>query len=440
MGVTRNKTRRLLSASVAAATLVSMATLAGCGSSETEQEENPTTLVVWYYEEDTSAMGQAWQHAIELFEEQTGVTVEFEQRTFDQIRQNASQILNSDEAPDVMEYNKGSATAGLLSSQGLLTNLNDYVEEYGWDEIITGSLATTGLYDEQGIMGSGDWYGITNYGEDVMMYYNVDMFDEYGIEIPTTYDELIDAMDQFVAAGVTPLAFEATENVAQHMWWQLVLMNADDDFLTAYEMYDGDVDWSSDALVNATQTLQDWLDAGYYTQNCTGVDGDDMSAEFINGSYPIFFSGTWWYGTFETEMTDTNWTAETFPGAERVPGSSGNIWVIPENSTRKDLAAQFIDITLSEEVQNLMGNAGGIPIAADSDAITDEQNQALIESFNTVLDNDGLGYYPDWPTSTLYDELNAALQELINGTTDVDGCLEMIENYYTTGVESEGYK
>ena len=43
----------------------------------------------------------------------------------------------------------------------LLTNLNDYVSEYGWDKIITGSLADTGKYDEQGMMGSGDWYGIT---------------------------------------------------------------------------------------------------------------------------------------------------------------------------------------------------------------------------------------------------------------------------------------
>ncbi len=72
------------------------------------------------------------------------------------------QVLNSDDAPDVTEYNKGNATsAGLLASQGLLTNLNDYVSEYGWDKIITGSLADTGKYDEQGMMGSGDWYGIT---------------------------------------------------------------------------------------------------------------------------------------------------------------------------------------------------------------------------------------------------------------------------------------
>lgn len=121
-------------------------------------------------------------------------------------------------------------------------------------------------------------------------------------------------------------------------------------------------------------------------------------------------------------------------------GSSGNIWVVPERSTRKDLAAKFIDITLSPEVQNLMGNAGGLPIAADPDAITDEKSKELIESFNTVLENDGLGFYPDWPTSTFYDELNASLQELVNGTSDVKKTLEQMKTNYDKGVADAGVK
>ena len=38
-------------------------------------------------------------------------------------------IINSDEGPDIMEYNKGNATAGLLASQGLLTDLTDEATE-----------------------------------------------------------------------------------------------------------------------------------------------------------------------------------------------------------------------------------------------------------------------------------------------------------------------
>ena len=143
-----------------------------------------TRLRLWHYEGADSAMGKAWDEAIKVFEEETGATVEFEEKSFEQIRSTASQVLNSDEAPDILEYNKGNATAGLLSSQGLLTPLDDAVEEYGWGDQLAPSLQTTAKYDEDGIMGSGSWYGVPNYGEFVEVYYNKDAFAAAGLEVP----------------------------------------------------------------------------------------------------------------------------------------------------------------------------------------------------------------------------------------------------------------
>ncbi len=149
-------TRKLVAAGLAVATMFGTLGLAGCGGDDGAQESNPKTIKIWHYEEDNGAQGKAWAKAMEIFEKKTGVKVEFEKKSFEQIRQNAAQILNSDEAPDVMEYNKGNATAGLLASQGLLTNLNDYVSKYKWDKKVSGTLADTGKYDDKGVMGSGD--------------------------------------------------------------------------------------------------------------------------------------------------------------------------------------------------------------------------------------------------------------------------------------------
>ena len=408
-------TRKIVAAGLAAATMLGTLGLAGCGSSsDTAQEENPKSIKIWHYEEDNGAQGKAWAKAMEIFEKKTGVKVEFEKKSFEQIRQNAAQILNSDEAPDVMEYN--------------------------WDKKVSGTLADTGKYDDKGVMGSGDWYGITNYGEDIVMYYNKDMFDKYGIEIPKTLDDLEAAMQKFVDNGVTPLSEGVAEYPLQHLWWQLVLSKANDKFIKAYEMYDGDVDWQGEATTYATKTIKDWVNKGYISKDCTGTKAEDAGQAFMNGTYPMFFSGTWWFGRFQSDMKNANWTFATFPDTDKVVGSSGNIWVIPENSKKKDLAAQFIDITLSDEVQNLMGNSGGLPIAADPDKITDEKTKELITSFNGVLEKNALGFYPDWPTSTFYDELNSSLQELVNGTTDVKGVLNQMKDNYDKGVEAAGVK
>lgn len=56
-------------------------------------------------------------------------------------------ILNSDEVPDVMEYNKGNATSGFLSANGLLTDITDVAVERGWDQLLSPGLQTTSRYE-----------------------------------------------------------------------------------------------------------------------------------------------------------------------------------------------------------------------------------------------------------------------------------------------------
>ena len=198
-GVHTMRSRLLAGAAIITATGLA---LAGCSAGGGESADD-NTLTLWHYESETSAMGVAWNEAIGVFEDETGAKVEFEEKGFEQIRSTASQVLNSDEAPDILEYNKGNATAGLLASQGLLTPITDQVEQYGWDDKLAPSLQTTARYSDDGVMGSGECYGVPNYGEYVMMYYNKDVFAAQGIEIPTTRDELEDAMQTFEDAGIT---------------------------------------------------------------------------------------------------------------------------------------------------------------------------------------------------------------------------------------------
>src|SRR3954464_11205753 len=165
--------------------LTTAAALAACGndddsSSSSTEGAGAKSLTLWHYEGPTSAMGIAWNKAIEMFKaSHPGVEVKFEEKGFEQIQQNAQMILNSDSAPDILEYNKGNATAGLLSKQGLLTDLSDEATKRGWDKKLSSSLQTTAKYDDDGIMGSGKWFGVPNYGEYVMVYYNQDMFKKY---------------------------------------------------------------------------------------------------------------------------------------------------------------------------------------------------------------------------------------------------------------------
>ncbi|MCC2031371.1 ABC transporter substrate-binding protein [Microbacterium allomyrinae] len=411
--ITRKNARRGLAA-VGALTIGAIALSACAGGSGEESDDN--TLTLWHFEGANSAMGIAWDEAIKVFEEETGATVEFEEKSFEQIRSTASQVLNSDEAPDIMEYNKGNATAGLLASQGLLADIGDAVEEYGWDDKLAPALQTTARYDEDGVMGSGAWYGIPNYGEFVTVYYNKDAFAEAGLAVPTTYDEFVDVLGAFADQGVTPLATAGLEYPLGQVWYQLALSQADRQFVNDYQLYENPVDWEGEEITYATETLADWVDQGYISKDVTGLKAEDAGVSFINGTAPIFISGSWWYGRFVDEIDGFDWGVFPFPDSDLSLGSSGNLWVVPERSGSKDLAYQFIDITMRPEIQALIGNNGGLPVAADEADITDAKSLELIQAFNAVNDKDGLSFYPDWPTPTFYDSLVAELQELVNGT------------------------
>ena len=426
-------TRRIRTLMTLAALTSAGVALSGCSSAGSDDGGDGQTLKLWHYEGADSAMGKAWAEAIKIFEEETGATVEFEEKSFEQIQKTASQVLDTDAAPDLMEFNKGNATAGFLASTGLISDITDAVEEYGWDDMLAPSLQTTAKYTEDGVMGGDAWYGVPNYGEFVGVYYNKDAFAEAGLEIPTTYDEFVAVLDAFVAKGITPLAEAGAEYPLGQLWYQLALLEGDRAFVDDYQLYENPVDWDGPIITSATETLAEYVDKGYIASDVSSVKAEDAGVSFINGTAPIFVSGSWWFGRFVAEATAFDWTMTAFPGADLSLGSSGNLWVVPENAANKELAYEFIDITMRPEIQAIIGNNGGLPVAADPADITDEKSSELIATFNGILERDGLSFYPDWPAPGFYDVIVQELQGLVTGVQDAAETTKGLGEAYDEG-------
>lgn len=373
---------------------------------------------LWHYEAEDSAFEASWSDALKDFQAMhPDVKVEFERKTFEQIQQTAQMILNSDDVPDVMEANKGNATAGLYSKQGLLTDLTDVAKERGWDKILSPSIQTTCRYDEKGIMGSGPLYGVTTYGEFVMVYYNKDMFKEHGVEVPTSLEEFEAVADKFVAEGIVPLALGGLDKwPITHNWQELALYQADRELITNFQLLQGEVDFQGPAFTFGAEKLAEHVQKGYYGDNSNGVSNDDANAAFVQGKNPMWLTGSWQFGGFLSQIKDFEWGIFIMPGKKFNTGSGGNLWVVPQNAKNKDLAYDFIGLTLDKKAQTIMANAGGIPINADLSQIKDPKILELNTAFNTIVQNDGLAFYPDWPAPGYMDVLGAGLQELVAGT------------------------
>jgi raffinose/stachyose/melibiose transport system substrate-binding protein len=338
-----------------AALLALTAGLAACGSSGGGSGGNGSsskTLKVWWYEGPGSAYQIAWDQAIKDFRKQhPGVTVQFSLKSFNQMQQNASMILNSNNVPDVMEYNKGDATTGLLSKQGLLTDLTPEVSKYGWDKLLGPGLQVTARYSDKGVMGSGNWYGVSDYAEYLTVYYNKGMFAKYGIAVPTTMAQLTTAMDTFVKHGITPFANAGNDYMAMQYLYMMELGQATPQQVQDYERYTGKVDFHNAAWTNAVRTFQDWVSEGYIAKNSVSLTATQAGNNFETGKSPMLMSGSWWAGTFETEIKSFQWGMFLWPGNKLNAGSGGNLFVVPKNAASKDLAYEFINDTLQPDVQ-----------------------------------------------------------------------------------------
>jgi raffinose/stachyose/melibiose transport system substrate-binding protein len=420
----------VLLAALAAGSLV----LSACGSGEGNGSSGKE-LRLWHYEAPTSAMGVAWKQAIKEFEAtHPGVRVKFEEKGFEQIQKTAPMVLNSADAPDILEYNKGNATTGLLSKQGLLTDMSTEVTKRGWDRLLSPTIATTAKYDAKGVMGGDKWYGVPNYAEYLQVYYNKDMFQQNDVKVPTTFAEFVTALDTFAKKGITPLGNAGAESMAQHYLYQLVLSRADSAWVDRYERYTGKVNFHDPAWTYGATTFADWVKKGYIAKDSVSLKVEDAGAGFISGKYPMLFSGSWWFGRFQQDIKSFEWDTFMWPETKLTVGSSGNLWVVPESSENKSLAYDFIDITMQKAVQNTLGNNGGVPVAADPAQVTDAKSKKLIENYNTLSADNGLGFYPDWPVPGFYDTFVTQTQKLINGSATPDNVLTELQRAYDSGL------
>lgn len=393
-------------------------------------------LRFWHWEGEDSAQSQSWARAMEIFQEKhPDVTIEFERKTFEGMQQNMQMILNSDDVPDVTSLNKGNATAGLFSKQGLLTDLTAASDQYGWDKILSPSIQTTCRYTEDGLMSNdGKLYGITTYGEFIMIYYNKDMFAEYNLSVPTTYDEFNQVAQTFLDNGVQPMVIGGAENWTwTHNWQELVLYNQDRTGINNFQFLQGTVDFHSKAWTWGTDELLKQVKAGYYGTGFNGTSGDDASLAFTNGTVPMFLAGSWYFGGFLTNITDFDWDIFLMPDKQYTTGSGGNLFVVPAKAKNKEMAYELLDILMSEEVQTVMAVKGGIPVNADTSKIEEPHVKALNEAFANIVANDGLAFYPDWPVPGFMDVIGAGLQEVGAETMTPDEFLTTTQTAYDEG-------
>ncbi|MBM7503838.1 ABC transporter substrate-binding protein [Agromyces aurantiacus] len=224
--------------------------------------------------------------------------------------------------------------------------------------------------------------------------YNVKMFEENGIAVPTTWDELIAACDRLEAAGITPIysTFKDPWTLGQGLFDYTVGGSVDvADFLDRMDELGTEVGPTSDTsfertILRPAEQMKQLAD--YSNDDAPSRGYGDGNVAFANGEAAMYMQGPWAFG--EIAKTNPDLELATFP----LPATNDPddlkvrvnldlaLWV-PEASTKKAAAREFVSYLMQKDVMDQYNAAFlGFGTTTDAAPATDERILPMQEYYD----------------------------------------------------------
>lgn len=122
------------------------------------------------------------------------------------------------------------------------------------------------------------------------VFYNTEIFEEAGVEVPATYDDLIAACEKIQAAGYTPISCSAgTAWCLSMIAGYLCDREGGPDNLIG--VTEGTLDWTSEGFIKAGTKLKEL--SQYFQPTAAGDSNDQATAAFYNGEAGMLVQGSW---------------------------------------------------------------------------------------------------------------------------------------------------
>lgn len=184
--------------------------------------------------------------------------------------------------PDIFEV-FGGADLNLYVKANRMLDLTPIIEELG----IKDKFASL---DEFTI--DGKVYGLPFGGYSEAIFYNKKIFSELGLEIPTTWAQLLEVSEKIKAAGYTPFGLAAKDGWVNGMLWNTVMeRNVGIDAFS--KVVSGEAKWTDENFVKGFASYAELVNKDYFTKGALGLAYADQGAQLLSGKAAMVFTGTW---------------------------------------------------------------------------------------------------------------------------------------------------
>jgi raffinose/stachyose/melibiose transport system substrate-binding protein len=278
-----------------------------------------------YYEDPLQEAFQQYDISVEVFSDRQSLQVQV-------AGGGGPDILDLDGISDVVEFAKADR----------VIPLDDYASEYGWNDLFYDWAYNSCYYE-------GKLFSLPTGFEGMVMFYNMDVFNENGYEIPKNVTELEELMADMQSKGIIPIAFGNANYQGAVDWLYSTFLSCNSGPEALKSALLGETPWTDDIIKNSIDQMVDWWQKGYIGDKASqSVTTDDMVAFFAQGKAAMMIDGTWVASQLIGTYPDCNWDCDLMPElrdgvGQVIPIATAGCKAINANSKNQDACAEILN-------------------------------------------------------------------------------------------------
>lgn len=200
--------------------------------------------------------------------------------------------VSGDTAPDVWSTWGGGFSKGFVEA-GKVLPLDEYLADGTADKLVGGALANF-TYSEK-------VYGLTFGMSCSGLFCNTRLFEEYGVKVPTTWDELLEAVKVFSENDIIPITTSIKERWVIGMLFEAIAVKA----VGAQQVFktltkDGG-SFADPQYLYAAEKIMELLDAGAFNSDAAAISRDEAEVPLKTGEAAMYYMGSWASGTVDAD-------------------------------------------------------------------------------------------------------------------------------------------
>lgn len=285
-----------------------------------------------------------------------------------------------------------------------LLDLTPYME----DEVEGGGTWGESFLDavEKETVLDGKVYGVLSDTAVVALFYNKAMFEEIGIEPPTTWSELLEVCDALSEAGTDPIAVTGMWEPYMGYWTDYLFMRHVGFEAATDAAFSGD--FSDPGFLEAAERFQELRDKDPFLSGFEGTDFTAVQMEFFQENAGMILMGSWLVAEMKDSIPE-DFQLGVVPFPQLDDGeednsfiAASNVMVVNKDTEHVDAVIAYMKALTSKETQTRRAEEQG-----SVSAVKGVPGPPGVEGFEEMIEGAGelnirqfgLEYVPDRNTA-----------------------------------------